>query len=64
MRASHCKAILYETWFPDQLPQALAKRTGAQALSLPIQPGGTQATATYLQMMDYNVQSLVKALQK
>ncbi len=65
MAASNAKAIVYEPWYPANLPNSLAKRTGAQALMLNIQPAaqGVSGQSTYIQMMDRNVNSLVKALQ-
>ena len=62
MKENNVKAVVYEPWYPAQLPASLAKRTGASALMLPIQPQSVPAASSYIKMMDYNVNSLVKAL--
>ncbi|MBQ7528432.1 zinc ABC transporter substrate-binding protein [bacterium] len=64
MQASHVKVIVAEPWFSKSIPTSLAKRTGCKYLTLPIQPGYIPGTSTYIQMMDYNVNSLVSALSK
>ena len=64
MKSSKVKVIVAEPWYPRNIPQSLAKRTGCTYLTLGIQPGSLPGTSTYIQMMDYNVESLVKALSK
>ena len=63
MKSSQAKVIIYEPWYPDNLPKSVAQKTGAHVLKLPIQPGSMPGTSTYIDMMDYNVKNLVKALQ-
>lgn len=63
MKAQGVKVIVMETWFSDDLPRALAEKTGARVLRLPIAPGGVPGADDYVALMDYIVEQLVKALQ-
>lgn len=62
MKEAQVKAIVAEPWQPEAMLRALARRSGARVLRLPIQPGGLPATDTYLQMMDLVVAKLAEAL--
>lgn len=62
MKENNVKAIVSEPWYPKNISESLAKRTGAKALTLAIQPKSLPNTPTYIQMMDYNVNTLVQAL--
>ena len=42
----------------------IAEQTGAKLIKLPIMPGGVPKTATYIEMMDFIVQSFVDAAPK
>ncbi|MGM9999483.1 MAG: metal ABC transporter substrate-binding protein [Candidatus Bruticola sp.] len=62
MKGSKVKVIVFEPWYPENLPNSVAQKSGASALKLPIQPGSLPNTSTYLDMMEYNVNQLAKAL--
>ncbi|MBI3925182.1 MAG: zinc ABC transporter substrate-binding protein [Armatimonadetes bacterium] len=61
MKRQGVKVIIMEPWFPDHIPQSLARKTGATVLKLPVIPGGVDGTGTYLHMMDYIVKQLLAA---
>ena len=42
----------------------IARQTGATLVKLPIMPGGVAHTDTYIEMMDYIIQTLVGAQHK
>ena len=56
------RVILMETWFPENIAQAVARQTGARVLKLPVLPGGAPGAESYVQMMDHVVSNLVEAL--
>lgn len=62
MRDRKVKVIVMETWFPANLAEALARKTGARVLKLPVLPGGVPGTETYERMMDHIVDQLARAL--
>lgn len=62
MKKEGVKVIIAEPWYPDNLIKAVARRSGATVLRLPIQPGGVEGTDTYIKMMDYVVNHLAGAL--
>ena len=43
------------------LPKLIAEQTGAKLVKLPIMPGGVPNTSTYIEMIDYNLHTLVEA---
>lgn len=62
MAKAKVKVIVAEPWQPESLLSALARRSGAKVLRLPIEPGGIPGTESYIKMMDLNVGKLVEAL--
>lgn len=64
MKADHVPVVVREPQFPEKVPALIAEQTGAKLVKLPIMPGGVPKTDTYIEMMDYIVQSLVDAAPK
>jgi zinc/manganese transport system substrate-binding protein len=62
MKAEHVPIVVREPQFPEKVPALIAKQTGATLVKLPIMPGGVPNTATYIEMMDYIVHSMVNAM--
>lgn len=62
MKDKKVRIIVMETWFPENVAQAVARQTGARVLRLPVLPGGVPGTGSYVQMMDHVVSKLVEAL--
>ncbi len=63
MQAQHVSIVVREPQFPEKVPQRIAEQTGATMVTLPIMPGGVPHTKTYIEMMDYTVQTLAAAAQ-
>ncbi|HVM46448.1 MAG TPA: metal ABC transporter substrate-binding protein [Candidatus Acidoferrum sp.] len=61
MRADHVPIVVREPQFPEKVPALIAKETGAKLIKLPIMPGGVPKTSTYIQMMDYIIQTMLAA---
>lgn len=64
MKAEHVPIVVREPQFPEKVPALIAKQTGATLVKLPIMSGGVPNTATYIEMMDYIVHSMVNAVKK
>ena len=63
MKDEHVPIVVREPQFPEKVPKRIAEQTGATLITLPIMPGGVPNTETYIKMMDYIVQTMVKAVQ-
>ena len=61
MKADHVPIVVREPQFPEKVPKLIAEQTGAKLVKLPIMPGGVPNTPTYIQMIDYNLHTLVEA---
>ena len=59
---NHCRVIVVEPWFNDSIARSVAGKTNAKVMRLPALPGGVPGTDSYIDMMNYNVRSLVEAL--
>ena len=64
MKAEHVPIVVREPQFPEKVPKLIAQQTGAKLVKLPIMPGGVPKTATYIEMMDYIIETLVKAVKE
>jgi zinc/manganese transport system substrate-binding protein len=63
MRSEHIHAILVEPYQNSKTAQTVAAETGATAVSVSQFPGGVKGTESgYLDLMDYDVRALTKAL--
>jgi ABC-type Zn uptake system ZnuABC Zn-binding protein ZnuA len=63
MKADRVSIVVREPQFPEKVPKRVAEQTGANLVTLPIMPGGVPNTETYIEMMDYIMQTLVNAVQ-
>lgn len=61
MKAQHVPIVVREPQFPEKVPALIAQQTGAKLVKLPIMPGGVPHTDTYIEMIDYNVKTMVAA---
>lgn len=61
MKAEHVPVVIREPQFPEKVPALIAKQTGAKLIKLPIMPGGVPNTSTYIEMMDYIVNTFANA---
>jgi zinc/manganese transport system substrate-binding protein len=64
MKADRVPIVVREPQFPEKVPALIAEQAGAKLIKLPIMPGGVPKTETYIEMMDYIVQSFVDAAPK
>lgn len=63
MSAERVKVILHESWYPRELSDLVAQRTGATVLVAPQTPGAVKGTDDYIAHLDYLVAALAGALQ-
>jgi len=63
IKSGKIKVILSEPQFNQKVVQALADETGARIVVLSPLPGTIKGTDTYLALLDYNVTTLVTALE-
>jgi len=63
MKAQKVKAILMEPYFDAKTPQSIAERAGAKLVIMYPSVGGAKSgTDDYIQLFDYNLTNLLKAL--
>ncbi len=58
MKADGVPLVVREPQFPEKVPRLIAEKTGAALVTLPIMPGGVANTDTYIDMMDYIVNTV------
>jgi zinc/manganese transport system substrate-binding protein len=63
MKAEGCKLVVREPQFSDKVPNQVAAQSGARVVTLPIMVGGVPQARTYLEMIDYNIHTLLQAAQ-
>lgn len=61
MQAEGVRIVVREPQFAERVPRRIANRTGARLVTLPIMVGGVSEAKTYMDMIDYNVRTLVEA---
>ncbi len=64
IKAEKIRVIVSEPQLNQKIPEILAEETGARIVSLSPLPGAIPGTARYLDLIRYNVESLVSALEK
>jgi zinc/manganese transport system substrate-binding protein len=64
MKQAKVEIVVRELHYPAGLAETVAKATGAQLVELPAMVGGVPAATNYIAFMDYNVQTMVKAVTK
>ncbi|MFN8625309.1 MAG: metal ABC transporter substrate-binding protein [Candidatus Binatia bacterium] len=62
MQKEHCKLLIKESFYPENLTRVVAEKTGATVLTLPDSPGGAAGTDDYFGLMDYDVRQVAAAL--
>jgi ABC-type Zn uptake system ZnuABC Zn-binding protein ZnuA len=63
MKAEGVKIVVRELHYPAGLAETIAQRTGATLVELPGMAGGTPETKGYIGFIDFNVRTMVKAVQ-
>lgn len=63
MKAEQIKVVVREPQFSEKTPSRVAEQAGAKLVKLAIMVGGVPEAKTYLDLIDYNVRTLVKAVQ-
>ncbi|HWH71040.1 MAG TPA: metal ABC transporter substrate-binding protein [Candidatus Sulfotelmatobacter sp.] len=61
MKAEHCKIVVREPQFSDRVPNQIAAVAGAKVIKLPIMVGGVPQAKTYIDLIDYNLRTLLEA---
>lgn len=64
MKRQNIKLILVEPYFDSKTPNAIARETGAQVLTMPPSVGGTKEVTDYFKLFDYDVNLVVDAIKK
>ncbi|MBI3870085.1 MAG: zinc ABC transporter substrate-binding protein, partial [Verrucomicrobia bacterium] len=62
LKKEQCKIVVREPQFSEKVPKQIAASVGAKVVTLPIMVGGVPEAKTYIDMIDYNIRSLLKAL--
>ncbi len=62
MLAEHCKLVIKEPFYPENLTRVVAEKTGATVIVLPDAPGGAPGTDDYFAFIDYDVKQVAAAL--
>ncbi len=63
MKADQVKLVVREPQFSEKTPNQVAAQAGAKIAKLAIMVGGVPEAKTYLDLIDYNLRTLVKAAQ-
>ena len=63
MRRDKVDLVVRELHYPATLAETVAEATGAKLVELPVMTGGLPETKDYISFIDYNVRTLVKAVQ-
>ena len=63
MRKNNVKLVVRELQYPAGLAESVAKAAGATLVELPVMSGGIPETKDYIGFLDYNVRTMVKAVQ-
>ena len=64
MKRQNVKLILVEPYFDSKTPNAIARETGAQVLTMPPSVGGTKEASDYFKLFDYDVNLVIDAIKK
>ncbi len=62
MQTAHCKLLIKEPFYPENLTRVVGEKTGATVVVLPESPGGAPGTDDYFSFMDYDVGRVAAAL--
>jgi len=64
MRRERVGLVVRELYYPAGLAETIAQRTGATLVELPAMVGGVPEAKDYLSFIDYNLRTVLKAVQK
>jgi zinc/manganese transport system substrate-binding protein len=64
MKRQNVKLILVEPYFDSKTPNAIARDTGAQVLTMPPSVGGVKDVTDYFKLFDYDINLVVDAIKK
>jgi ABC-type Zn uptake system ZnuABC Zn-binding protein ZnuA len=64
MHDDNIRIILAANYFDEHKVETIADRTGAEAVIVPLSVGGVPGTETYVRLVDYWIDGLVKAAKK
>lgn len=63
MHREGVKLVVRERHYPAALAETIAQRTGARLVELPVMVGGVPEAKDYLSFIDYNIRTMLKAVQ-
>ena len=63
MRRSHVDLVVREKHYPAGLAETVAQQTGAKLVELPVMVGGVPEAKDYISFIDYNVRTMLRAVQ-
>jgi zinc/manganese transport system substrate-binding protein len=63
MRRSHVDLVVRERHYPAGLAETVAQQTGAKLVELPVMVGGVPEAKDYISFIDYNVRTMLKAVE-
>ena len=61
MKTEHCRVVVREPQFSERVPSQIAAETGAALVKLPIMVGGVPQAASYFDLIEYNLKTLLGA---
>jgi len=63
MKRAHVDVVVREKHYPAGLAETVAQQTGAKLVELPVMVGGVPEAKDYISFIDYNVRTMLKAVQ-
>ena len=63
MKRAHVEIVVRERHYPAGLAETVAQQTGAKLVELPAMVGGVPEATDYISFIDYNVRTMLKAVQ-
>jgi zinc/manganese transport system substrate-binding protein len=63
MRKDKVQIVVRERHYPAGLAETIAQQTGAKLVELPVMVGGVPEAKDYVSFIDYNVKTMLKAVQ-
>ena len=63
MKEAGVKLVLTVPWYEDRTPKSIAEMAGARVAAFALLPGGAPGTDSYFSWMDYDVETVAKALE-
>lgn len=64
MRAENVRIVVREPQYAERVPKRIAAQTDSILVTLPIMVGGVPQAKTYMDLIDYNVRTLVEAARR